>query len=106
TLRVPPPLPGWSSRPPYTTLFRSSVLKPDTTPGPGDDGYEGYNNSKKVPCIGKLREVFGEDCADAYESQSRSNENGDVWTFACRSEEHTSELQSRENLVCRLLAEK
>src|SRR5690606_40208865 len=25
---------------------------------------------------------------------------------ACRSEEHTSELQSRENLVCRLLLEK
>src|SRR5690606_41505630 len=26
--------------------------------------------------------------------------------FATRSEEHTSELQSRENLVCRLLLEK
>src|SRR5690606_41702950 len=26
--------------------------------------------------------------------------------FASRSEEHTSELQSRENLVCRLLLEK
>src|SRR5690606_41398636 len=30
------------------------------------------------------------------------------WTSSCtkRSEEHTSELQSRENLVCRLLLEK
>src|SRR5690606_41503848 len=28
------------------------------------------------------------------------------WKFAERSEEHTSELQSRENLVCRLLLEK
>src|SRR5690606_41271433 len=27
-------------------------------------------------------------------------------TSPCRSEEHTSELQSRENLVCRLLLEK
>src|SRR5690606_41877488 len=27
-------------------------------------------------------------------------------TSCCRSEEHTSELQSRENLVCRLLLEK
>src|SRR5690606_40236655 len=27
-------------------------------------------------------------------------------TVVCRSEEHTSELQSRENLVCRLLSEK
>src|SRR5690606_42135460 len=29
-----------------------------------------------------------------------------VKLFASRSEEHTSELQSRENLVCRLLLEK
>src|SRR5690606_40070186 len=28
------------------------------------------------------------------------------WRFRSRSEEHTSELQSRENLVCRLLLEK
>src|SRR6476620_2144060 len=28
------------------------------------------------------------------------------WPFACRSEEHTSELQSRQYLVCRLLLEK
>src|SRR5690606_41823638 len=29
-----------------------------------------------------------------------------VSELSCRSEEHTSELQSRENLVCRLLLEK
>src|SRR5436309_8942612 len=29
-----------------------------------------------------------------------------VWGGRARSEEHTSELQSRENLVCRLLLEK
>src|SRR5690606_39447702 len=28
------------------------------------------------------------------------------WKYIFRSEEHTSELQSRENLVCRLLLEK
>src|SRR5690606_40804909 len=28
------------------------------------------------------------------------------WAASSRSEEHTSELQSRENLVCRLLLEK
>src|SRR6266496_6824258 len=32
--------------------------------------------------------------------------NGAVWTCANRSEEHTSELQSRRDLVCRLLLEK
>src|SRR6202045_3509695 len=30
----------------------------------------------------------------------------DAFSFDLRSEEHTSELQSRENLVCRLLLEK
>src|SRR5436305_11444404 len=30
----------------------------------------------------------------------------DYWAFKCRSEEHTSELQSRPHLVCRLLLEK
>src|SRR2546430_3026546 len=29
-----------------------------------------------------------------------------VWPFGVRSEEHTSELQSQSNLVCRLLLEK
>src|SRR5690606_40482239 len=37
----------------------------------------------------------------------RPNEFGPtVWQAPPRSEEHTSELQSRENLVCRLLLEK
>src|SRR5215475_4577675 len=35
-----------------------------------------------------------------------SNESAARWRDRPRSEEHTSELQSRENLVCRLLLEK
>src|SRR5690606_9189766 len=35
--------------------------------------------------------------------QAEVNVNKNIWL---RSEEHTSELQSRENLVCRLLLEK
>src|SRR5215475_15427436 len=35
-----------------------------------------------------------------------SNEHQWLPALATRSEEHTSELQSRENLVCRLLLEK
>src|SRR5690606_40401351 len=34
------------------------------------------------------------------------NNDGFEGTYSCRSEEHTSELQSRENLVCRILLEK
>src|SRR5690606_41892425 len=42
------------------------------------------------------------------DSHSDANALGDAWMDAAnaRSEEHTSELQSRENLVCRLLLEK
>src|SRR5690606_38903452 len=38
--------------------------------------------------------------------RGRANENGGPSARHRRSEEHTSELQSRENLVCRLLLEK
>src|SRR2546427_3127322 len=34
------------------------------------------------------------------------NQGGTVWNETLRSEEHTSELQSQSNLVCRLLLEK
>src|SRR2546427_786053 len=33
-------------------------------------------------------------------------EGGKIWSLHLRSEEHTSELQSQSNLVCRLLLEK
>src|SRR5690606_41165158 len=37
---------------------------------------------------------------------TQTGDSDDVARFSDRSEEHTSELQSRENLVCRLLLEK
>src|SRR5438067_9071541 len=63
---------------PYTTLFRST----DSWPGPGGVGRTG------VRLIGPWCSLPG-DGPDAR-----------------RSEEHTSELQSRFDLVCRLLLEK
>src|SRR5690606_39586692 len=39
-------------------------------------------------------------------SRNRRAGPRDTWRKAVRSEEHTSELQSREKLVCRLLLEK
>src|SRR5256885_11275028 len=76
---------------PYTTLFRSGFEKAGTVV----HGHWNYD----------LR------------SQSLPNSSGDVMTFRFskadgkvdtqnRSEEHTSELQSPCNLVCRLLLEK
>src|SRR5260370_10074438 len=67
---------------PYTTLFRSGVrLFGGEAAGPARDG---------VPCH-RLVAAFERD---------RSHRR------ASRSEEHTSELQSHLNLVCRLLLEK
>src|SRR5690606_40311151 len=43
---------------------------------------------------------------DKYEKWINNYKEGKLLVVDMRSEEHTSELQSRENLVCRLLLEK
>src|SRR3712207_8002309 len=75
---------------PYTTLFRSQTSVPPIGPPPlGLIGPTvtsiGPRRSKMIPFLGVVG-AFG------------SN--------PLRSEEHTSELQSRQYLVCRLLLEK
>src|SRR2546427_2173271 len=71
---------------PYTTLFRSCALRnerrqtgPDQFPGRERGVHRSPNHRQRVP-------------------------RG--WQKKERSEEHTSELQSQSNLVCRLLLEK
>src|SRR3712207_8545330 len=73
---------------PYTTLFRSED-HPERD-GAEEIPYEERANDEEEIC------VIGHDPgqADALEGQG------------LRSEEHTSELQSRQYLVCRLLLEK
>src|SRR2546426_3493716 len=79
---------------PYTTLFRS----PDQPDRPQVDPHARREN------VGRERgDVFVH--SDSHgESVLRVAEEGD--RGAVRSEEHTSELQSPCNLVCRLLLEK
>src|SRR5690606_39794061 len=61
-------------------------------------------------CAGKT--AYRDSCASnldaAWKEQSLAEAEGFAGTvsYSKRSEEHTSELQSRENLVCRLLLEK
>src|SRR3712207_8195382 len=90
---------------PYTTLFRS------------DEGAAGFQDLLDVPLGGHLgadREV-----GDDHVGLGVLEDPGDVGGGAgglgddlgevladTRSEEHTSELQSRQYLVCRLLLEK
>src|SRR5688572_32587400 len=70
---------------PYTTLFRSESV------------------ALLASCVGaeviRALEVDGID-------RVRGNELADLDPARGRSEEHTSELQSQSNLVCRLLLEK
>src|SRR2546430_7881442 len=71
---------------PYTTLFRSL----DQPPGAGADLLEHGRFS------------------DSRQRNDPGDQRGAGWDEAVspRSEEHTSELQSQSNLVCRLLLEK
>src|SRR5256886_13100089 len=81
---------------PYTTLFRSEVaISPD------DRGFlfaDGIYEVIRVYC-GKLFK-----CAEHLARMAHGLK--ELKIKGCRSEEHTSELQSQSNLVCRLLLEK
>src|SRR5690606_41513613 len=71
---------------PYTTLFRSPDPPRCQPPGDGAGAGRGTGRAGRPP-------------------QFRAVPRG-LCRGQLRSEEHTSELQSRENLVCRLLLEK
>src|SRR2546427_7617443 len=77
---------------PYTTLFRSVESRHSRQGGPDlpyydELGRQGY----RLAAEHRLAARFGV---------------ADIYRTAARSEEHTSELQSQSNLVCRLLLEK
>src|SRR5690606_39584377 len=65
------------------------------------DYYQTFPNQKDIdPNVTK--DVLNND----YNWIKNGTQMAPVNDFSARSEEHTSELQSRENLVCRLLLEK
>src|SRR5690349_24227722 len=81
---------------PYTTLFRSSKSGPILV------------HSNK-PAFKPERDYDREDNFDTASISSDISESDSLlewWYTKPRSEEHTSELQSRRDLVCRLLLEK
>src|SRR3712207_9026096 len=83
---------------PYTTLFRS-VLGNDTDA----DGDTLSVTSVSAPTSGGV--VVNANGTVTY-TPATSSVGMDSFTYTVRSEEHTSELQSRQYLVCRLLLEK
>src|SRR3712207_8015446 len=84
---------------PYTTLFRSAALSVAAPLGaaPSDAA-----TSDAAPAAATLSDATGPDGSRPNGSEPRVV----VHSRAARSEEHTSELQSRQYLVCRLLLEK
>src|SRR3712207_7722471 len=86
---------------PYTTLFRSAPRELFLAFVPGQRPDEGLLDSPDgvVLQVGIVRE---EDLRDERLVSLRLH----LEVYVRRSEEHTSELQSRQYLVCRLLLEK
>src|SRR3712207_7010649 len=91
---------------PYTTLFRSALAQ---------GGYivigQGLDRPALLTGIGHIRRVCRDnEHADNERCEQGSRRHWDHHRFgnngrSTRSEEHTSELQSRQYLVCRLLLE-
>src|SRR3712207_6904774 len=76
---------------PYTTLFRSP----------------GTERDRKRACLRTVRRSSRRlEEVPSRLFRSRTRRNGGPAQPGLRSEEHTSELQSRQYLVCRLLLEK
>src|SRR5690606_41587171 len=88
TMRLPPS----STLFPYTTLFRSQLGKTFVV----GSAEQALHRVRALPELHPHGRALRYPPLPWHRSEER----------AVRSEEHTSELQSRENLVCRLLLEK
>src|SRR5437667_6822707 len=79
---------------PYTTLFRSCCIPQ----GPSSQSgfVEGDMKSAHIAAASIIAKVTRDAIMEA----------AAMWALFMRSEEHTSELQSHHDLVCRLLLEK
>src|SRR3712207_7918401 len=75
---------------PYTTLFRSEIKK-------AEEKKNEIITKAKLECESKKQRII---------SNAHLSVRNDILKAKQRSEEHTSELQSRQYLVCRLLLEK
>src|SRR5688572_31287442 len=77
---------------PYTTLFRSSPSV--------------LTSGIRTACAKRNPAGTPRTMAPTKSSSIVLRRDGGAWGVSWRSEEHTSELQSQSNLVCRLLLEK
>src|SRR2546430_4151209 len=80
---------------PYTTLFRSAV--------PRREAHEPRRREEGASIVGAHPQAHAHDGCGRVRNELVDLHGQSV---GARSEEHTSELQSQSNLVCRLLLEK
>src|SRR5258706_6858774 len=84
---------------PYTTLFRSRLAAASASCDNEASKRKSSSGVKKPSGFTTGTTVWSRAVRPRYQPRSS-------WMLRCRSEEHTSELQSLTNLVCRLLLEK
>src|SRR5256885_9845510 len=91
---------------PYTPLFRSTANS-STNPPPPPTPTENYLDLPQLQFVIRNRDSFLIRISDIVICPASRHSGGSIRSTATiRSEEHTSELQSPCNLVCRLLLEK
>src|SRR3989449_4465244 len=98
-IRPPPRSPLF----PYTTLFRSRTAEPVTVVLPALTGFA-ITGSREVTEV--TIEGLGAPVRTTTRELALRAQRVGTLVIGPRSEEHTSELQSRLHLVCRLLLEK
>src|SRR3712207_7538868 len=86
---------------PYTTLFRSGSVRAHGRAAGGVEGERGDGGGEGLAGGGGDHLVAAD-----HDARRRAQRRAAGVLEALRSEEHTSELQSRQYLVCRLLLEK
>src|SRR2546430_13737583 len=82
---------------PYTTLFRSAREETLRADGKVPGGQDGADRGRVA------RRGLGEEVLALGDERRCGGGQRPTQTTTARSEEHTSELQSQSNLVCRLL---
>src|SRR5690349_23177303 len=91
---------------PYTTLFRSGFVLAGCSPFGGASAFHCTTDTQCSPgtCYSDGFCVRTDpDCMSGLKYQENSGDKSNMCVGGERSEEHTSELQSRRDLVCRLL---
>src|SRR3712207_8093510 len=91
---------------PYTTLFRSTARVMETW-AHGQDVADALGATRTpTPALRHVAHLGVRTLRNSFAARGRAVPEQPVYVGLTRSEEHTSELQSRQYLVCRLLLEK